>query len=253
MEKLFAKILGNIKKINGRQTSKKLLSLLLLCFLPFLTPFMKELKFPKLDSPDLHFPSFSIPALLSIYIPNIPSMDFFITSSLSKENNKDEYCNEDFIESLKSELRQLRNEIEELRRNPLSSETVTDKLQEMIYTTLEDKVNQLFFIIYKIYFKTGMADYALESAGAEIMDKWTTPGIPTGNALMKIWNLPIFYQTMSPRLALQPNVHPGNCFAFSGNSGFLTVKLARPIYPTNFTIEHIPKVQLDFNLKFLSR
>ena len=87
-----------------------------------------------------------------------------------------------------------------------------------------------------------MADYALESAGAEVLEKWTTPGIPTGNALMKIWNMPIFYQTMSPRLALQPNVHPGNCFAFAGDTGFLTVKLARPIYPTNFTIEHIPKV-----------
>ena len=94
-----------------------------------------------------------------------------------------------------------------------------------------------------------MADYALESAGAEVIDKWTTAGIPTGNALMKIWNLPIFYHTMSPRLALQPNVHPGNCFAFSGNSGFLTVKLARPIYPTNFTIEHIPKVNLTWKHK----
>ena len=177
MDKLFAIISGNMKKINGRQTSKKLLPLLLLCFLPFLTPFMKELKFPKLDSPDLHFPSFSIPALLSIYIPSRPSMESFITNSLSnsKENNKDQYRNEYFIERFKSELRQLRNEIEELRRNPLSSETVTDKLQEMIYTTLEDKVNQLFFIIYKLYFKTGMADYALESAGAEIIDKWTTP------------------------------------------------------------------------------
>ena len=75
----------------------------------------------------------------------MPSMGSFITNSFlnSKENNEDEYRNEDFIKNLKSELRQLRIEIEELRRNPLSSETVTDKLQEMIYTTLEDKVNVL--------------------------------------------------------------------------------------------------------------
>ena len=57
-------------------------------------------------------------------------------------NNKDD--NDDFIHDLKSELRQLRREIEELRRNPFRSETVTEKLQKMIYTILEDKASQLF-------------------------------------------------------------------------------------------------------------
>ncbi|CBY12057.1 unnamed protein product [Oikopleura dioica] len=226
MEQLFSKISGNMKNLKTKITTKKLLPLLLI-FFPFSLPFMKDVKFPELSRPnlDISLPSFS--ALSSTYFPNIPSMYNIVPSPpvIFNANNKDD--KDDFIHDLKSELRQLRSEIDELRRNPFRSEAVTEKLQEMIYTTLEDK--------------TGMADYALESAGAEVIDKWTTPGIPTGNALMKIWNLPIFYHTMSPRLALQPNVHPGNCFAFAGQSGSLTVKLARPIYPTNFTIEHIPK------------
>ena len=60
--------------------------------------------------------------------------------------------------------------------------------------------------------------------------------------MISIWKWPLFYQTMSPRLAIQPQVHPGNCFAFSGSAGNLAVKLSRPITIQNVTIEHIPQV-----------
>lgn len=42
-------------------------------------------------------------------------------------------------------------------------------------------------------------------------------------------------------LFLQPDVHPGNCWAFSGSSGFLVIRLSMTILPTAFTLEHIPK------------
>ena len=71
--------------------------------------------------------------------------------------------------------------------------------------------------------KTGMADYALESAGGEIIESLTSSGISSGNAMVKLWNIPLFYHTMSARLAIQPNVHPGNCFAFVGNTGQLAL------------------------------
>jgi len=89
--------------------------------------------------------------------------------------------------------------------------------------------------------KTGMADYALESAGGEIIESLTSSGISSGNAMVKLWNIPLFYHTMSPRLAIQPNVHPGNCFAFVGKTGQLALRLARPIHVQNLTVEHIPK------------
>ena len=93
--------------------------------------------------------------------------------------------------------------------------------------------------------KTGMADYALESAGAEIIEEYTTSGLPTAAPMVKLWNWPLFYQTMSARIAIQPNVNPGNCFAFSGHKGHMGIKLSHQIIAQNITIEHIPKVNFE--------
>ena len=62
--------------------------------------------------------------------------------------------------------------------------------------------------------------------------------------MVKIWNVPIFYHTVSARAALQPDVNPGNCFAFGGAKGTIGVKLSRSVVVQNVTIEHIPKVSL---------
>ena len=89
--------------------------------------------------------------------------------------------------------------------------------------------------------KTGMPDFALESAGAEILQDMTSRGLASRNAMIKLWSIPIFYHTMSARVALQPDVNPGNCFAFGGGDGTLGIKLSHPVVVQNVTIEHIPK------------
>ncbi|NWU71675.1 SUN1 protein, partial [Pterocles burchelli] len=38
-----------------------------------------------------------------------------------------------------------------------------------------------------------------------------------------------------------PDVYPGNCWAFRGSQGYLVIRLSAKIYPTAFTMEHIPK------------
>ncbi|NXH76848.1 SUN1 protein, partial [Hydrobates tethys] len=38
-----------------------------------------------------------------------------------------------------------------------------------------------------------------------------------------------------------PDMYPGNCWAFRGSQGYLVVRLSMKIYPTAFTVEHIPK------------
>ncbi|NXX89846.1 SUN1 protein, partial [Centropus bengalensis] len=38
-----------------------------------------------------------------------------------------------------------------------------------------------------------------------------------------------------------PDMYPGNCWAFKGSQGYLVVRLSMKIYPTAFTMEHIPK------------
>lgn len=40
---------------------------------------------------------------------------------------------------------------------------------------------------------------------------------------------------------MQPDMYPGNCWAFKGSQGYLVVRLSMKIYPTAFTLEHIPK------------
>ncbi|NWU69681.1 SUN1 protein, partial [Pterocles burchelli] len=37
-----------------------------------------------------------------------------------------------------------------------------------------------------------------------------------------------------------PDVYPGNCWAFRGSQGYLVIRLSAKIYPTAFTVEHIP-------------
>lgn len=39
----------------------------------------------------------------------------------------------------------------------------------------------------------------------------------------------------------QPDVHPGNCWAFKGSTGYLVIRLCVKIVPTAFSLEHIPK------------
>lgn len=48
----------------------------------------------------------------------------------------------------------------------------------------------------------------------------------------------VFDKTSSP---LQPDVYPGNCWAFKGSQGYLVIRLSLKIVPTSFCLEHIPK------------
>lgn len=42
-------------------------------------------------------------------------------------------------------------------------------------------------------------------------------------------------------LSLQPDVYPGNCWAFKGSQGYLVIRLSLRIRPVSFCLEHIPK------------
>ncbi|XP_027723819.1 SUN domain-containing protein 5 [Vombatus ursinus] len=60
----------------------------------------------------------------------------------------------------------------------------------------------------------------------------------------RLWNY-----ARPPDVILEPNVTPGNCWAFSGDQGQVVIRLARRIFLTNITIQHIPKtISLSGNL-----
>ncbi|CDQ96079.1 unnamed protein product [Oncorhynchus mykiss] len=58
---------------------------------------------------------------------------------------------------------------------------------------------------------------------------------------MSLFSVPLWYFSQSPRVAIQPDVYPGNCWAFKGSHGYLVIRLSLRILPTAFCLEHIPK------------
>ncbi|XP_056153592.1 SUN domain-containing protein 1 [Lampris incognitus] len=89
--------------------------------------------------------------------------------------------------------------------------------------------------------RTGLPDYALESGGGSILSTRCSETYETKSALLSLFGLPLWYFSQSPRVVIQPEVHPGNCWAFKGASGYLVIRLSMKILPTAFSLEHIPK------------
>ncbi|XP_022058069.2 SUN domain-containing protein 1 isoform X8 [Acanthochromis polyacanthus] len=89
--------------------------------------------------------------------------------------------------------------------------------------------------------RTGLVDYALESGGGSILSTRCSETYETKTALMSLFGLPLWYFSQSPRVVIQPDVYPGNCWAFKGSQGYLVIRLSLRILPTSFCVEHIPK------------
>merc|ERR1719450_528223 len=89
--------------------------------------------------------------------------------------------------------------------------------------------------------KTGMFDYALETAGGSVVSTRSTETYIQKTAMYSIFGIPIWYPSNNPRTVIQPGVQPGECWAFKGSTGFIVIKLSDGIIPTRFSMEHISK------------
>ncbi|XP_017106871.2 klaroid protein isoform X1 [Drosophila bipectinata] len=107
----------------------------------------------------------------------------------------------------------------------------------------EEEVRQIVKTVLAIYDadKTGLVDFALESAGGQILSTRCTESYQTKSAQISVFGIPLWYPSNTPRVAISPNVQPGECWAFQGFPGFLVLKLNSLVYVTGFTLEHIPK------------
>lgn len=88
--------------------------------------------------------------------------------------------------------------------------------------------------------QNGRPDFALGTAGAQILSVGNTDEL---SSLPK-W-LPMFgFRSVSKYFAngahrvIQPSIHPGECFAFTG-PGEIIIKLIRPVFIDAVSIEHI--------------
>ncbi|XP_031631536.1 uncharacterized protein LOC116345911 [Contarinia nasturtii] len=89
--------------------------------------------------------------------------------------------------------------------------------------------------------KTGMVDYALESAGGEVLSTRCTESFNVKSAEISIFGVPLWYKSNTPRTVISPAVQPGECWSFQGFPGYLVLKLNNNVFVTGFTMEHIPK------------
>lgn len=105
----------------------------------------------------------------------------------------------------------------EARHNE-SSREVGNKLQLQ-----EDQVRNIVKSVLAIYDadKTGLVDFALESAGGQILSTRCTESYQTKSAQISVFGIPLWYPSNTPRVAISPNVQPGECWAFQGFPGFL--------------------------------
>lgn len=104
----------------------------------------------------------------------------------------------------------------EARHNESSREVGKLQLQE-------DQVRNIVKSVLAIYDadKTGLVDFALESAGGQILSTRCTESYQTKSAQISVFGIPLWYPSNTPRVAISPNVQPGECWAFQGFPGFL--------------------------------
>ncbi|XP_026667232.1 uncharacterized protein LOC108622356 isoform X2 [Ceratina calcarata] len=114
----------------------------------------------------------------------------------------------------------------------------------MDYGITDDRVRAIVREALKIYDadKTGRVDYALESAGGQIVSTRCTQRYDIKTRAFKLLAFTLYHENNNPRTVIQGNpIQPGTCWAFQGFPGYLLIKLRSSIYITGFTLEHAPK------------
>ncbi|XP_046630326.1 uncharacterized protein LOC124310433 isoform X1 [Neodiprion virginianus] len=90
--------------------------------------------------------------------------------------------------------------------------------------------------------KTGRVDYALESAGGQILSTRCTQKYNLDTRAYTIYGYILFYQNTNPQTVIQGDpIQPGKCWVFQDFPGYLLIKLRTMINVTGFTIEHAPR------------
>ncbi|XP_016056073.1 PREDICTED: SUN domain-containing protein 5 [Miniopterus natalensis] len=114
------------------------------------------------------------------------------------------------------------------------------KLQQMEAMSDEQKMAQkIMKMIQGDYIEK--PDFALKSIGSSI-DFEQTSATYNHDKARSYWNwIRLWNYAQPPDVILEPNMTPGNCWAFSGDRGQVTIRLAQKVYLSNLTLQHIPK------------
>jgi len=129
--------------------------------------------------------------------------------------------------------------LEKVRNDPKIMET----LRLVLDQRSNDEVVSIVHEALTVYDadKTGLFDFALESAGGTIASTRCTETYDVTQAVYHIMGVPIWWERQNPRTILQPGSSPGQCWAFKGAQGSAVIKLSNPVIVSQVTLEHIPK------------
>nr|XP_014594481.2 SUN domain-containing protein 3 isoform X1 [Equus caballus] len=141
------------------------------------------------------------------------------------------------IDVLKALLRDMQNGLHSYSWNPDGDPTEVQNHTEVMDEEISNLVN---YVLKKLREdQVQMADYALKSAGASIIEAGTSESYKNSKAKLYWHGIGFLNYEMPPDIILQPDVHPGKCWAFPGSQGHALIKLAMKIIPTAVTMEHI--------------
>ncbi|XP_027724865.1 SUN domain-containing protein 2-like, partial [Vombatus ursinus] len=128
--------------------------------------------------------------------------------------------------------------------NKIATDLRLTLLKEGVTTGVtKEEVHEMVQQALKLYSedRIGQVDYALESSGASILSSRSSETYGTRMAIVSLFGITLWYRIQNQRAILQPNVYPGNCWAFRGPQGFVGVRLSALIHLTAVTLEHVPK------------
>ncbi|XP_014728090.1 PREDICTED: sperm-associated antigen 4 protein-like [Sturnus vulgaris] len=118
----------------------------------------------------------------------------------------------------------------------------TQKLQNLLeeVTHLRAEISSLKEFTQMALESCVKTDWALKSSGATIDTQRTSQTYDCKDScLCRI--LRFFWTASPPDTILQPNVFPGNCWAFKGHQGQVVIRLPARVYLTAITVQHITK------------
>ncbi|XP_064904385.1 SUN domain-containing protein 3-like, partial [Columba livia] len=143
----------------------------------------------------------------------------------------------DQLRNLQEQLYNLRWSAKDVAERALQEGLKQAKLPGVTGRAVQEIVNEALEKLEAI--QVPMADYALKSAGAAVIQSRTSPSLRTAKAKVFWYSLPVMDYMRSPELILEPDNHPGNCWPFPGSQGHVFIKLSMPVIPRAITMAHV--------------
>lgn len=119
------------------------------------------------------------------------------------------------------------------------------KIEEFDEEALLNKVRKLIKQELRKYDadRTAMPDFALESSGGCVLSTRCTVQYNEKSRIQKLFGISLWYSSYSPRTVIQRKGYgasAGECWAYNGGHGFLTIGLSKRINVTAVSYEHLP-------------